>query len=76
MSIVRHDSSSILSNAVEHGGNVYLAGVVAKNLDQDIKGQTKEILDESMRATCRRACVEAKPADPRALVEIMVVAAK
>jgi hypothetical protein len=27
MSIVRHDSSSILSNAVEHGGNVYLAGV-------------------------------------------------
>ncbi len=57
MSIVRHDSSSILSNAVEHGDTVYLAGVVAKNLPA-------------------RACVEAKLADPRALVEIMVVAAK
>jgi enamine deaminase RidA (YjgF/YER057c/UK114 family) len=59
MGIVRHDSSSILSNAVEHGDTVYLAGVVAdaKNLPA-------------------RACVEAKLADPRALVEIMVVAAK
>lgn len=115
MSIVRHDSSSILSNAVESGGNVYLAGVVAKNLDKDIKGQTKEILDEIDRLLAKsgsgkskvltatiwvtdirnrapmnevwtawvdaknlpaRACVEAKLADPRALVEIMVVAAK
>ena len=115
MSIVRHDSSSILSNAVEHGDTVYLAGVVAKNLDKDIKGQTKEILDEIDRLLAKggsgkskllsatiwvtdirnrapmnevwtawvdaknlpaRACVEAKLADPRALVEIMVVAAK
>ena len=115
MSIVRHDSSSILSNAVEHGDTVYLAGVVAKNLDKDIKGQTKEILDEIDRLLAKsgsgkskvlsasiwvtdirnrapmnevwtawvdaknlpaRACLEAKLADPRALVEIMVVAAK
>jgi len=115
MGIVRHDSSSILSNAVEHGDTVYLAGVVAKNLDKDIKGQTKEILDEIDRLLAKsgsgkskvlsasiwvtdirnrapmnevwtawvdaknlpaRACLEAKLADPRALVEIMVVAAK
>ena len=84
MSIVRHDSSSILSNVVEHGGNVYLAGVVAKNLDQDIKGQTKQILDEIDRLLAKSGsgkskvltATEAKPADPRALVEIMVVAAK
>jgi enamine deaminase RidA (YjgF/YER057c/UK114 family) len=115
MSIVRHDSSSILSNAVEHGDTVYLAGVVAKSLDKDVKGQTREILDEIDRLLAKggsgkskllsatiwvtdirnrapmnevwtawvdakhlpaRACVEAKLADPRALVEIMVVAAK
>ena len=46
MSITRHDSSAILSQAVEHGNTVYLAGVVAKDLTQDVKGQTKEIVDE------------------------------
>jgi len=46
MSITRHDPTSILSNAVQHGDTVYLAGVVAKNLDQDVKGQTKQIVDE------------------------------
>jgi enamine deaminase RidA (YjgF/YER057c/UK114 family) len=115
MSIARHDPSSILSNAVEHGNTVYLAGVVAKNLDNDIKGQTREILDNIDRLLSKcgsskskvlqaqiwvtdirnrapmnevwtawvdtknlpaRACVEAKLADPRALVEIMVIAAK
>ena len=115
MSIVRHDSSSILSLAVEHGGSVYLAGVVAKNLDADVKGQTKEILNEIDRLLAKcgsnkskilaatiwvtdirnrapmneiwtawvdpknmpaRACIEAKLADPRGLVEIMVTAAK
>ena len=115
MSIARHDSSSILSQAVEHGNTVYLAGVVAKGLDKDIKGQTKEVLDEVDRLLGKcgshkskllqaqiwvtdirnrapmnevwtawvdaknlpaRACVEAKLADPRALVEIMVTAAK
>src|SRR5919202_1410135 len=115
MNIVRHDQTSILSNAVEHGDTVYLAGVVAKDLAKDVKGQTKEILAEIDRLLERagshkskvvqaqiwvtdirnrapmnevwsewtagknlpaRACVEAKLADPRALVEIMVVAAK
>ena len=115
MSITRHDSSNILSLAVEHGDTVYLAGIVAKNLDADVKGQTKEILNEIDRLLAKcgsskakilaatiwvtdirnrapmneiwtawvdaknlpaRACVEAKLADPKALVEIMVVAAK
>jgi enamine deaminase RidA (YjgF/YER057c/UK114 family) len=115
MSIVRHDPGSILSSAVEHANTVYLAGVVAKDLAKDVKGQTKEVLDEIDRllAKCSshkskvlqaqiwvsdirnrppmnevwtawadgrnlpaRACVEAKLADPRALVEIMVIAAK
>ena len=44
MTIARHDPTSILSNAVQHGDTVYLAGVVAKNLDQDVKGQTKQEL--------------------------------
>jgi enamine deaminase RidA (YjgF/YER057c/UK114 family) len=115
MNITRHDQSSILSEAVIHGDTVYLAGVVAENLDNDIKGQTKEVLDEIDRLLAKcgsgkskllsaqiwvtdirnrapmnelwtawvdksnvpaRACVEAKLADPRALVEIMVIAAK
>ena len=115
MSIARHDPSAILSNAVEHGNTVYLAGIVAKGLEKDIKGQTKEIVDEIDRLLAKcgssksnilsatiwvtdirnrapmnevwsawadpknlpaRACVEAKLADPRALVEIMIVAAK
>ena len=115
MSITRHDSSSILSLAVQHGDTVYLAGVVAKNLDADVKGQTKEILAEIDRLLAKcgtsksklltatiwvtdirnrapmnevwtawadpknlpaRACIEAKIADPKGLVEIMVTAAK
>jgi enamine deaminase RidA (YjgF/YER057c/UK114 family) len=115
MSIVRHDPSSILSNAVENAGTVYLAGIVAKDLNKDVKGQTKEIVDEIDRLLAKcgsskskvlsatiwvtdirnrapmneiwtawvdpknlpaRACIEAKLADPKALVEIMVIAAK
>ena len=115
MTIARHDQSSILSQAVEHGNTVYLAGVVAKNLKNDVKGQTQEVLGEIDRLLAKcgsgkskilsatiwvtdirnrapmnevwtewvdkknlpaRACVEAKLADPRALVEIMVTAAK
>jgi enamine deaminase RidA (YjgF/YER057c/UK114 family) len=115
MSIVRHDPSPILSHAVEYGDTVYLAGIVAKNIDTDIKNQTKQIVDEIDRLLAKcgsskskvlqatiwvtdirnrapmnevwtawvdpknlpaRACIEAKLADPRALVEIMVVAAK
>ena len=115
MSITRHDSNNILSLAVQHGDTVYLAGVVAKNLDADVKGQTKEILAEIDRLLAKcgtsksklltatiwvtdirnrapmnevwtawadpknlpaRACIEAKIADPKGLVEIMVTAAK
>jgi len=115
MTITRHDPSSLLSLAAEHGNTVYTAGIVAKNLKNDIKGQTKEVLDEIDRLLAKcgtnkskilscmiwvtdirnrapmnevysawadpknlpvRACVESALADPNALVEIMVVAAK
>jgi enamine deaminase RidA (YjgF/YER057c/UK114 family) len=115
MTISRHDQSAILSQAVEYGDTVYLAGVVAKDLKKDVKGQTKEVLDDIDRLLAKcgsgkskvlsatiwvtdirnrapmnevwtawvdpknmpaRACVEAKLADPAALVEIMVIAAK
>jgi len=46
MSIVRHEPGPILSLAAEHGNTVYLAGIVAKNLKADVKGQTEEILAE------------------------------
>jgi enamine deaminase RidA (YjgF/YER057c/UK114 family) len=115
MSIVRHEPGPILSQAAEHGDTVYLAGVVAKDLKKDVKGQTEEILADIDRLLAKcgsskskvlsatiwvtdirnrapmnevwtrwvdpknlpvRACVEAKLADPNALVEIMVIAAK
>jgi enamine deaminase RidA (YjgF/YER057c/UK114 family) len=92
-----------------------LAGILAKDLSKDVKGQTREVLGEIDRLLekcgsskskvlqCHiwvtdirnraplnevwtewvdknnlpaRACVEAKLADPNALVEIMVIAAK
>ncbi len=46
MSITRHESGPILSLAVEHGDTVYLAGIVPRNLKNDIKGQTAEVLAE------------------------------
>lgn len=46
MSIVRHESGPILSLAVEHGDTVYVAGIVAKDLTRDIKGQTQQVLAE------------------------------
>ena len=44
MAVTRHDQTAILSQAVEHGDTVYLAGIVAKNIDQDVKAQTKDVL--------------------------------
>ena len=115
MSITRHDPTAILSQAVQHGDTVYLAGIVAKNIDQDVTGQTRQILDDIDRLLAKcgsnkskvlqatiwvtdirnrapmnevwsawvdnknlpaRACIEAKLADPKALVEIMVTAAR
>ena len=115
MAITRHEPGPLLSLAVEHGDTVYLAGIVAKNLQQDVKGQTEEVLAEIDRLLAKagshkskilqatiwvpdirlraamnevwtrwvdpknlpgRACIEAKLADPAALVEIMVTASK
>ena len=115
MAITRHEPGPILSLAVEHGDTVYLAGIVAKDLKQDVKGQTGQVLAEIDRLLAKagsskskilqatiwvsdirnrapmnevwtkwldpknlpgRACIEAKLADPAALVEIMVCAAK
>ena len=115
MSITRYEPGPILSLGVEYGNTVYLAGIVAKNLKNDVKGQTAEVLAEIDRLLAKagtnksniltaniwvtdirnralmnevwtewvdkknlpaRACVEAALADPKALVEIMVTAAK
>ena len=46
MSVTRHEPGPILSLAVENGNTVYLAGIVAKDLKKDIKGQTQEVLAE------------------------------
>ena len=46
MTIARHDQTAILSQAVEYGDTVYLAGITAKDLNKDVKGQTREIVDE------------------------------
>lgn len=115
MSIVRHEQSKILSKVVEANGFVFTAGIVADDISQDAKGQTKQILAEIDRllkvggtdkskivsATIwvtdirnrdamneswnawtggqnlpGRACIEARLADPRMLVEIAVTAVK
>jgi enamine deaminase RidA (YjgF/YER057c/UK114 family) len=115
MSIKRHKGNPLFSAAVEHGGVVYVAGQVADDLSQGVKGQTEQVLrkidgllaaagtskakilsanvwvtdirnrDEMNAAWTAwadpanlpaRATVEAKLADPRMLVEIMVTCAK
>ena len=42
--IIRTEASPILSQAVEYHGFVYTMGVVAKDLEADITGQTKDVL--------------------------------
>ncbi len=42
--IIRTDAGKILSKAVEYHGFVYLPGVTADDLSQDVKGQTKQVL--------------------------------
>lgn len=42
--IVRHHESPIYSKIVDYHGFVYLAGLVAKDLSKDIRGQTQDIL--------------------------------
>ena len=60
MNVIRHDSGPILSLAVENGNTVYLAGIVAKNLKNDIKGQTAEVLAEIDRLLTRAGTSKAK----------------
>lgn len=42
--IERHDPGSYLHSLVAHGDTLYLAGLVAEDLSQDMKGQTEDIL--------------------------------
>ena len=60
MSITRHESGPILSLAVENGATVYLAGIVPKNLKNDIKGQTAEVLAEIDRLLAKTGTSKAK----------------
>ena len=60
MSITRHDSGPLLSLAVENGNTVYLAGIVARNLKNDIKGQTAEVLAEIDRLLAKAGTGKAK----------------
>ena len=60
MSITRHESGPILSLAVENGATVYLAGIVPKNLKNDIKGQTAEVLAEIDRLLAKAGSSKSK----------------
>jgi len=42
--ILRKGSNPVLSNSVEYHGFVYLAGITADDLSQDVSGQTQQIL--------------------------------
>lgn len=44
MTIKRHHIGPRMSQAVEHGNTVYLAGQVADDPSADVKGQTQQIL--------------------------------
>jgi enamine deaminase RidA (YjgF/YER057c/UK114 family) len=60
MSITRHEPGPILSLAVEHGNTVYLAGIVPKNLKNDIQGQTAEVLAEIDRLLAKAGSSRSK----------------
>ncbi|ETR76595.1 endoribonuclease L-PSP [Afipia sp. P52-10] len=44
--ITRHEPSSILHGVVRHGNTLYLAGVVAEDLSQDMAGQAAQVFAE------------------------------
>jgi enamine deaminase RidA (YjgF/YER057c/UK114 family) len=44
--IDRTDANKVLAKAVEYHGFVFLAGTTASDLSLDIKGQTRQVLDE------------------------------
>jgi enamine deaminase RidA (YjgF/YER057c/UK114 family) len=115
MAVIRHHVGKRLSETAVHNGTVYLAGQIAEDTDQDIVGQTREVLghidrllgevnsDKSLLLSVQiyisdmvhfagmnaawdewvaqgntppRATVEAKLANPKCLVEVVVVAAQ
>lgn len=45
MTITRIESGPLMSKAVVYGGVAYLSGLVAKDLDVDVKEQTASILE-------------------------------
>ena len=46
MPITRHEPSKIYSKVVEANGFVFTAGIVADDIKQDVKGQTKQVVAE------------------------------
>ncbi len=46
MTIQRIEAGPLMSQAVVHRGVAYLSGLVAADLDADVKGQTASILDK------------------------------
>ncbi len=42
--IIRTDANPVLAKVVEYHGFIYTQGVVARDLDQDITGQTTDVL--------------------------------
>src|SRR5579859_2251045 len=44
MAVIRHHVGARLSETAIHNGTVYLAGQIAEDTTQDIKGQTREVL--------------------------------
>jgi enamine deaminase RidA (YjgF/YER057c/UK114 family) len=45
MEVIRHHVGKRLSEIAIHNGTVYLAGQIADDTAQDIRGQTREVLD-------------------------------
>ena len=115
MEITRLHVGKRLSEVAIHNGTVYLAGQIAEDKSQDIRGQTREVLghidrllaesgsDKTCILSCTiyiatmkdfpgmneewdawvpgghtppRATVEAKLADPKCLVEMVLIAAQ
>ena len=113
--IIRTEPSPVLSKAVEYHGFIFTQGMVARDLDGDVRAQTRDVLDqldvlleehgtdktrllqaqiwlkdigdrEALNALWSawlppggapaRACVQAVLADPRMLVEIMLITTK
>lgn len=113
--IIRTEPNAIMSKVVEYHGFIFTQGVVAADLDADLAGQTRDVLEQidglleqhgtdssrilqaqiwlkdiGDRAAFNelwqqwlpegeapaRACVQAVLADPRILVEVMLVTTK